>query len=294
MDRSKDSNPESTLELVRRAQGNDRQAFDRLAEMYRSRLRFLARSRLGQDLGQRVEVEDVLQETFMRAFESIQNFQWRSKGSFYSWLCSIAEHVLQDFARIHLHTRRKKGGKEIFLATDSSHHGKGDLMELACLPRAGGTSPSKAMQRNERFERLEKALNSLTKDHREVILLARVHCLPVKEIAERMGRSPDAVSMLLLRAVRQLRKLFGDTGSLSLPPRSLEALPEVTPHEACRPPMAERPPDSPLFSPLDPPEGKAKAQNGKEFSGLRTETERWNGVGRRHDYGRDSDILPPP
>ena len=80
------------------------------------------------------------------------------------------------------------------------------------------------MRRDERFERLESALNCLTKDHREVIIFARIQGLPIKEIAERMSRSPDAVSMLLLRALRELKSYFGSTESFHLPQRSLEGV----------------------------------------------------------------------
>src|SRR3989442_6692455 len=206
MDRSADSHPQSTLELVRKAQANDRAAFDLLVERHRYRLHSLITFRLGPSLRQRVEVEDVLQETYMKAFESIQGFAWRNEGSFFRWLTSIAQHVLQDFARRYLHTRRKKRPLEMSLSQDSPR-GEDDPQVVTSLLQARSTSPSKAMQRNERFERLERALNTLSDDHREVILLARVHGLPIEEIAQQMDRSPDAVSMLLLRALRQLKKI---------------------------------------------------------------------------------------
>ena len=85
-----------------------------------------------------------------------------------------------------------------------------------------GTNPSQALRRNERFERLKRALKALPPDHAQVIFLARIQGLPVKEVARRMERTPEATSMLLLRALMKLKTAFGNTESLHLPDRSLE------------------------------------------------------------------------
>ena len=71
-------------------------------------------------------------------------------------------------------------------------------------------------------QRLETALAGLRPDYREVIILARIREPPIKEIARTTGRTPEAVSMLLLRALRQLKKYFGNTDSFTLPAWSLD------------------------------------------------------------------------
>ena len=82
-----------------------------------------------------------------------------------------------------------------------------------------GVSASKAERRNERLERFEKALNQLSPDYRQAIVLSRIEGLSIEEVARRMNRSPNAVSHILLRALRKLRARFGDTESLHLPDR---------------------------------------------------------------------------
>ena len=77
------------------------------------------------------------------------------------------------------------------------------------------------MRRSERFDRLEEALKTLSPDHRQVITMARVDGLKIKEIAERMNRSPNAVMQLLWRALEKLKASFGETESLHLPDRNL-------------------------------------------------------------------------
>ena len=85
-----------------------------------------------------------------------------------------------------------------------------------------GVSPSRAQRRDERFDRLESSLNSLSPEYRDVVRLARIEGLSIMAIAERLDRTPDSVRNLLLRAMKQLRQSFGDTESLGLPDRAIE------------------------------------------------------------------------
>ncbi len=135
----------------------------------------------------------------VRAFRSLGRFRWRGDGSFNAWLCAIARHVVLKAVE------HKRQYPELLIT---------DTVE------ADGPSPSKAMQRHERFDRLKAAMQGLSADHREVIQLARIEKLPFKEIAARMNRSPGAVKVLLLRALRELKRGFGETESLHLPDRS--------------------------------------------------------------------------
>ena len=89
-------------------------------------------------------------------------------------------------------------------------------------PVLGDPSPSRSLRREERFERLQKALDALPPDYREVVVLARLKGLKMKEIAARMERSVFSVTHLLSRALDSLKGAFGDTESLGLPPRRLE------------------------------------------------------------------------
>ena len=56
-----------------------------------------------------------------------------------------------------------------------------------------------------------------------LLLLARIECLTMKEIAERTGSSPVAVKQLVFRALRKLRDVFGDTASFHLADGNLQA-----------------------------------------------------------------------
>ena len=83
-------------------------------------------------------------------------------------------------------------------------------------------SQARLMRRDERFDRLQEAFRQLSPEYRQVISLARIEGLGLKDVAQRMGRSHAAARKLLCRALRSLKESFGDTESLHLPARHLE------------------------------------------------------------------------
>jgi len=186
---------------LERAQTGDRTALDELVRCHRPRLEAFIHSRLGEALARTVDVQDLLQETLLRACKALDDFQARDEESFCRWLCGIAEHVILEAARRERRERRAPLDSDIATAD---------------VP-----SPSKVLRRDERFDRLQAALDSLPPEYREVISLVRLEGLPVREVARRMQRTPHAVSNLLLRATRKLKEVLGDTESLSLPERRL-------------------------------------------------------------------------
>jgi RNA polymerase sigma-70 factor (ECF subfamily) len=195
------SKEQDSQALISSARSGDREAFGQLVSRDRSRLRALVASRLAAHVVLGVDIEDVYQETLLRAFKSISRLEWRGEESFLRWAGGIAEHVILDLARRRARERRTS-------------------LDKADVPDRG-VSPSHALRRDERFERLAASLKRLSPEHREVIVLTRVERLNFDEAARRMGRSPDAVKQLLYRALKQLKAEFGDTESLHLPGRSL-------------------------------------------------------------------------
>ena len=190
-----------TFSLVEKAKSGDREALGRLFETFRPRLEAVVRGILSERLQHGGGAADVLQETFTRACTDIARFEWRDEDSFLRWLSVIARNVILEEAR------REKVAP-------------GPLPERD--PSAAGLSPSRRLRREERFDRLEGAMQQLSPLHRQVISLARIEKLPLKEVAARLGRSHDAVRQLLRRALQEMKANFGDTESLGLPHRRLD------------------------------------------------------------------------
>ncbi len=201
---------ESIHELINRARNGDRAAFDDLIGRYRSRIESLVHSRLSRHLQQVIEADDILQETFLKAFRSLKQFQDQGEDSFMRWMGTIAENTIRSAAR-------RKG----LLQTGELFQDVPNVHNVPNVPDRDVT-PSRHARREERFDRLQDALDSLDPDSKKVIVLARIQGLPIKEVARRLERTPNATSILLYRALVKLKASFGDTESLGLPFRSLE------------------------------------------------------------------------
>ncbi len=193
---------DSTQSLVRKAQAGDRAAFDALVEAHRQSLERLIRARLvGSGLQSAISGEDIYQETMLRAFRKLHDFRWQGEDSFARWIGVIATNLIRSAGR-----REKRNPLPLLDVEVGAEDG----------------SPSKDARRGERFDRLQQALDSLDPDSRNVLVLVRIKGLPIKEVARQLGRSPNAVSILLYRAAVKLKESFGDTESLTLPWRQLE------------------------------------------------------------------------
>ncbi len=202
-------------ELIQRARQGERDAFDVLAREHEGPLRSLISIQLGEGLRSRVEVDDLLQETLLRAFRSIEQFRGNDDDALRGWLAGIAHHAVADRAR------RLTAGKADYrreVSLDAKAFGAScDSSPTPVEALSRQTSPSRMLRREERLERLLQAIQTLSPNHRQVILLTLIERLPAREVALRMDRSEKAVSMLLFRAMRALRDVFGDTSSLTLP-----------------------------------------------------------------------------
>ena len=186
-------------QLLESAQEGDRAAFDSLVAQLEPRVQAFIRSRVGVNVRDRLNIDEISQDTFVRAYGSMKGFRGGDLESFTRWLMGIARIAVIKAAN-------QAGGTELELVRD--------------VP-GSDISPSKAVRRTERFDRLQEALNDLTGDDREVVYLSRIEGLPMREVAERMGRSTEAVKKLFGRALRKLRERIGDTESLHLPERRL-------------------------------------------------------------------------
>lgn len=192
--------PKLTPSVVRAAQTGDRAAFDALAKAFEGRLRAFVVSRIPVG-GGTLDADEILQDTLVRAFGSIRSFRGSDADSFRRWLTGVAN-------------------KAVLRALENGRRHR--TLELPTQLPADADSPSRALRREERFDHLQSALDTLGADHREVIRLTRIEGLSLQETGYRMGRSAEAVRKLFWRALQQLRLRLSNTASLHLPDRRLE------------------------------------------------------------------------
>ena len=214
-------NPQTSLQtLVQEAQAGDPEAFSGLVDRCTERVESTIRKHLSASLRDKLDIQDLAQETFIRAWQALEEFQWEAEGAFWSWLTTVVRSVVQMEAR-RLRAKKRDAKGQVSLQQHMRTPG-GGIGEIADLVRKSITSPSQALCRDERFERLREAMRQLPSDYRKVVYLVHVRGLHTDEVARRMERTPGAVSTALYRALLKLKTLFSDTGSLGLPDRSLE------------------------------------------------------------------------
>lgn len=180
-----------TDDLVLRAKAGDRSAYDQLFARVAARLGLYVRARLGPGLRGRLEPEDVLQEVYLEAHRSFAGFEARGERAFMRWLCGIAEHRLRDLSDRFSARKRAAPGP----AAPSS--------ALAALP-GSGPGPSTACDGARSQARLLEALQALTAEERDAILLRYVRDLTLREVASELGRSEPTVRRVLARALVRL------------------------------------------------------------------------------------------
>lgn len=185
--------------LVERVQQGDHEAFSRLFEKYRPRLAVLIHYQLGNKARRDADVDDVLQETLLRAFRDIRQFQYQTPGSFWKWLARIAGHVITDMARAQ--NRQKRAGEHVPFRSESNPGGPD--------PADSGT-PSRIFAENQSLGRFIEKMNLLPDDYRRVILLAKIDGLTTGEIAQMLGKSNQATALLLHRAIKRFRTIYQD------------------------------------------------------------------------------------
>jgi RNA polymerase sigma-70 factor (ECF subfamily) len=177
-----------------------------LLEVYRNYLTLLVRLQVGKRLQSKVDVEDVVQETFLEAHRSIRRFRGGSTGGFLAWLRQIVAAVLANQVRHYYGTKRRDIRLEQALVDDINR-------SSICLDGgliAPGSSPSQQASRRELGVRLADALAELPEDYRTVIVLRQLEDLPFPEVSRRMGRSIDSVKNLWVRALARLRRVVDD------------------------------------------------------------------------------------
>jgi RNA polymerase sigma-70 factor, ECF subfamily len=192
----------STYGLLGQARLGDRESLSRMFEKHRKRLAVLVHFKLGAQVRGRLDVDDILQETLLRAYRDLDAFRYQSPGSFMRWLSAIADHVILD--RVRYLSRDRRAGEEVPFRSPSNPAGPD--------PRDSRT-PSRVFLERENVGRLMDALEQLPEDYRQVILMIKLEGLPTVEVAQRMGKSREAVALLLYRAVKRLGVLLGRGGA---------------------------------------------------------------------------------
>lgn len=172
--------------IIERARKGDREAWDELYRLHVDRVyRYIA-----SKVGDAMMVEDLTQEVFLKAFQSLSSFRWRGKP-FAAWLFTIARNLIIDMQR------KQQSHKEVFSSPT--------FISEAAPPEA-------EVEQRMKLEAIMKAMSRLTPLQQEVIGLRFAAGLTLEETARVMGKKVGAIKALQHSAIAALRRALQEYG----------------------------------------------------------------------------------
>ena len=174
-------------ELVRRAQGEDKEAFEELIRRHQHRV-FAVASGI---LRKREDVEDIAQQVFVKAYFSLKRFDQRA--AFSTWLYKITVNECWDLLR-------KKKVRPLVYESDLSEEQARQVMTSAEKVNPGPDISEKIEAR----ENVERLLEGLDERDRLMLILKEVGGYSIEEIAEVLNLNGNTVKVRLFRARRKV------------------------------------------------------------------------------------------
>jgi RNA polymerase sigma-70 factor (ECF subfamily) len=196
--------PEAVLQRIDAAKQGSREAIGEVLEACRLYLLLVANQHLAPQLRGKDGVSDLVQETFLEAHRDFGQFQGNSEEELLGWLRGILLHNVADLGRRYSDTEMRQIAREVALADFAP----GALQEGLVAPTE--TPSAQAIAREQDAE-MQRALEQLPEQYRQVILLHHRERLTFEEVGRRLGRSAEAARKLWVRAVDKLQ------GSLETP-----------------------------------------------------------------------------
>jgi len=173
---------------VERAQSGDSDAFRLLVEQH-SRAVFRLAFRM---TGNEQDAEDVVQETFLRAYRQLDKYE--ARASFSTWLYRIASNYSLDLIRM-----RKRH-------EDKRERGKAEERDILQTLPVNTPGPDRIFYSSEVQERVNEALNELSAQERTAFVLRHFEGMSIDQIGETLGTGTNATKHSIFRAVQKLRR----------------------------------------------------------------------------------------
>jgi len=179
-----------------------------------SSLRRYVQSKIPARFRSLLEADDILQEVWFDAEREWKTLSQLGSERLGAWLFKCADHKVIDAVRMERAVKRGGDRQRVFGQGD----GLGAFELLLRDIEGGSSSPSRAFRHEEVRHAVSIALSGLGDDRRTAINMRYVDGLSHAEIAQRMGRSSDAVNSLLYHGLIELRSILG-SASRYLSPR---------------------------------------------------------------------------
>ena len=164
------------------------------------------RYRIDQRLAGRLDLDDVVQESYVAAASRWRHFPRDGSVDLVVWVRSIVLQTLIDLHRVHLGAQRRDARREVGLPQggDSNVSRPGLAEQLA----ADLTSPSLAAAKHETAKRIQEALRTMSDTDQEVLALRHFDMLDNHEVAQVLGITAKNASIRYVRALKRLKPLL--------------------------------------------------------------------------------------
>ena len=189
--------------LLSQAVRGDTDALSRLAGLQAPLLRRTLAGKIDRRYRALLDVEDVLQVTYIEVFLKFDRFVTGGADGFAAWVTRIAQNNLCDAVRELSRGKRPDPRRRVQPAGDDSYVALLELVGYA------STTPSRHATRSENKQVLERALRKLPEDYAKAVRLYDLEGRSAAEAAAAMGRKVGAFHMLRCRAHDRLRDLLG-------------------------------------------------------------------------------------
>ncbi|MFN4260814.1 MAG: sigma-70 family RNA polymerase sigma factor [Gemmataceae bacterium] len=170
-------------------------------DRFQSYLLLLARARLDRKVRGKIDPSDIVQQTMMEAHQAVESFRGENVAAQAAWLRQILARNLANAVR-DLTREKRDVRRERSLQADLDE----SASRLEGWLAAEQSTPSQQAQRHERALRLAQALADLPEQQRKAVVLRHFQGCSLAEIADELATTTAAVTGLLHRGLKNLRK----------------------------------------------------------------------------------------
>ena len=178
---------EQEAEVIRRVQKGDGNAFEALVTAYEKNVYNLALRMTGNAQ----DAEDMSQEAFLKAYNSLDSFRGESKFSV--WLYRIVSNLCLDFLR----RQKRRPASSLSVEDDEGEETQLDIPDVS-------QSPEELLERRLTREAVRQGLAQLPTEQRQILLLREIQGLSYEEIGQALSLEPGTVKSRIFRARKRL------------------------------------------------------------------------------------------
>lgn len=197
----------NTQALIIQIQKGSSSAREELCQRYLERVYSAVRIRLSARLREKLQSCDIVQQAMLDIVKGAEGFECRSEGKFLNYVNRAVENRIRDEAD-RWQAQKRDIRKEISIEGAQTPQNSTPLE----IPDAHETpTPSLIAIRQEELATLERAMDLLSEqsqEYRDLIIAVQIEGQTYAEIAEELGKSPDAIRMQVKRAQAELAKIY--------------------------------------------------------------------------------------